>query len=37
MGKYPILKPSEIVAILKNFGFVEIRQKGSFRLFIIQT
>jgi predicted RNA binding protein YcfA (HicA-like mRNA interferase family) len=33
MGKYPILKPSEIVTFLKNIGFVEIRQKGSHKQF----
>lgn len=29
MGKYPILKPHEVVAILEGLGFVEVRQKGS--------
>ena len=29
MGKIPILKPQEVVRILINLGFVEVRQKGS--------
>ena len=29
MGKYPILKPHEVTAILKKLGFLEIRQRGS--------
>jgi predicted RNA binding protein YcfA (HicA-like mRNA interferase family) len=29
MGKYPVLKPREIVAILETLGFVEVRQRGS--------
>lgn len=30
MGKkYPILKPSEAVAILEKLGFQEVRQRGS--------
>ncbi|MGE5613302.1 MAG: type II toxin-antitoxin system HicA family toxin [Bacillota bacterium] len=28
-SKYPILKPNEIIAILKKFGFVVVSQKGS--------
>ncbi|MCL6542177.1 MAG: type II toxin-antitoxin system HicA family toxin [Roseiflexus sp.] len=31
MGRYPILKPREVVAILENLGFVEVRQRGSHR------
>jgi len=31
MGKYPVLKPREIVAILEKLGFVEVRQRGSHR------
>ena len=31
MGKYPILKPREVTAILEKLGFVEVRQKGSHR------
>ena len=29
MGKHPVLKPREVVAILKGIGFVEVRQRGS--------
>jgi predicted RNA binding protein YcfA (HicA-like mRNA interferase family) len=29
MGKYPVLKPSEVVSILQKLGFSEVRQKGS--------
>jgi len=29
MGKYPVLKPREVVAILEKLGFVEARQRGS--------
>ena len=29
MGKYPILKPREVVAILETLGFIEVRQRGS--------
>lgn len=29
MGKYPVLKPHEVVAILEKLGFVEVRQRGS--------
>jgi predicted RNA binding protein YcfA (HicA-like mRNA interferase family) len=29
MGKYPVLKPREVVAILETLGFVEVRQRGS--------
>lgn len=31
MTKIPILKPREVVAILKKLGFQEVRQKGSHR------
>jgi len=31
MGKYPVLKPREVVAILEKLGFVEVRQRGSHR------
>jgi len=31
MGKYPILKPREVTAILEKLGFVEVRQRGSHR------
>ncbi|GAX61571.1 YcfA family protein [Candidatus Scalindua japonica] len=33
MGNIPVLKPSEEIAILKNLGFTEVRQKGSHRQF----
>lgn len=29
MGKYPVLKPREVVAILETLGFAEVRQRGS--------
>jgi predicted RNA binding protein YcfA (HicA-like mRNA interferase family) len=29
MGRFPILKPREVIAILERLGFVEIRQRGS--------
>lgn len=29
MGKHPVLKPREVVAILEKIGFVEARQRGS--------
>ncbi|MBC7358625.1 MAG: type II toxin-antitoxin system HicA family toxin [Desulfacinum sp.] len=29
MGKHPVLKPAEVVAILEKLGFVEVRQRGS--------
>jgi len=29
MGRYPVLKPTEVVAILERLGFREVRQKGS--------
>jgi predicted RNA binding protein YcfA (HicA-like mRNA interferase family) len=33
MGKYPALKPREVVTILVNLGFVEVRQRGSHKQF----
>ncbi|MGB7712322.1 MAG: type II toxin-antitoxin system HicA family toxin [Microcoleus sp.] len=33
MSNIPVLKPQEIVRILENLGFVEIRQKGSHQQF----
>jgi predicted RNA binding protein YcfA (HicA-like mRNA interferase family) len=33
MNKLPVLKPQEVVRILHNLGFVEIRQKGSHKQF----
>jgi predicted RNA binding protein YcfA (HicA-like mRNA interferase family) len=29
MGKYPVFKPREVVAILEKLGFIEARQRGS--------
>jgi len=29
MSKLPVIKPKEIIRILKKLGFVEIRSKGS--------
>lgn len=29
MGNLPVLKPTEVVAILQKLGFVELRQRGS--------
>ena len=29
MGKYPILKPREVVSILEALGFIKVRQRGS--------
>lgn len=33
MGNIPVLKPIEVVAILKHFGFNEVRQRGSHKQF----
>ena len=33
MGKLPVLKPAEMVAILKRLGFAEVRQRGSHKQF----
>jgi predicted RNA binding protein YcfA (HicA-like mRNA interferase family) len=33
VGNIPILKPKEIIRILNNLGFVEVRQKGSHKQF----
>lgn len=33
MGKYPVLKPKEVVAILERLGFIEVRQRGSHKQF----
>ncbi|HQO00926.1 MAG TPA: type II toxin-antitoxin system HicA family toxin [Spirochaetota bacterium] len=33
MGSVPVLKPSEVVAILERLGFMEARQKGSHKQF----
>ncbi len=33
MRKYPVLKPEEVVKILKRLGFQEVRQKGAHKQF----
>ncbi|MCH7611789.1 MAG: type II toxin-antitoxin system HicA family toxin [Candidatus Marinimicrobia bacterium] len=33
MGRYPVLKPREVLKILKSLGFREVRQKGSHKQF----
>jgi len=33
LGKLPVLKPREVVALLANLGFAEVRQRGSHRQF----
>jgi predicted RNA binding protein YcfA (HicA-like mRNA interferase family) len=33
MGTLPVLKPAEVVAILRRLGFVEVRQRGSHKQF----
>jgi predicted RNA binding protein YcfA (HicA-like mRNA interferase family) len=33
MRNIPVLKPQEVVRILNNLGFVEVRQKGSHKQF----
>lgn len=33
MSNIPVLKPQEIVRILENLGFLEVRQKGSHKQF----
>jgi len=33
MGSVPVLKPSEVAAILERLGFQEVRQKGSHKQF----
>lgn len=33
MGNIPVLKPTEVVAILQKLGFVEVRQRGSHKQF----
>jgi predicted RNA binding protein YcfA (HicA-like mRNA interferase family) len=33
MSKIPILKPQEVIRILNNLGFIEVRQKGSHKQF----
>jgi predicted RNA binding protein YcfA (HicA-like mRNA interferase family) len=33
MGNIPVLKPTEVITILTNLGFIEIRQRGSHKQF----
>jgi len=33
MSNIPVLKPQEVVRILNNIGFTEVRQKGSHKQF----
>lgn len=33
MTKPPVLKPGEVIAILRNLGFIEARQRGSHKQF----
>ena len=33
MGRVPVLKPREVVALLERMGFVEVRQRGSHKQF----
>jgi predicted RNA binding protein YcfA (HicA-like mRNA interferase family) len=33
VGTVPVLKPAEVVAILRKLGFVEVRQRGSHKQF----
>ena len=37
MGNTPVLKPSEVVAILFALGFSEVRQRGSHKQFRNET
>jgi predicted RNA binding protein YcfA (HicA-like mRNA interferase family) len=29
MGNLPVLKPTEVISILRKLGFAEVRQRGS--------
>ncbi len=33
MGTIPVLKPQEVVRVLHNLGFAEVRQRGSHKQF----
>jgi len=33
MGSIPVLKPTELVAILQKLGFIEVRQRRSHKQF----
>ena len=32
-GNLPVLKPREVITILKKLGFIEVRQRGSHKQF----
>jgi predicted RNA binding protein YcfA (HicA-like mRNA interferase family) len=36
MSNIPILKPQEVVGILENLGFIEVRQKGLHKQFRLE-
>ncbi|PZO38512.1 MAG: hypothetical protein DCF19_16450 [Pseudanabaena frigida] len=33
MGSIPVLKPQQVIRLLENLGFVEVRQRGSHKQF----
>jgi predicted RNA binding protein YcfA (HicA-like mRNA interferase family) len=33
MGNIPVLKPQQVIRLLENLGFVEVRQRGSHKQF----
>ena len=33
MSNIPVLKPTDVIKILEAMGFVEVRQKGSYKQF----
>ena len=33
MPKLPVLKPTEVIALLEGLGFIEVRQRGSHKQF----
>lgn len=33
MGNVPVLKPGQVIKILENLGFTEVRQRGSHKQF----
>ena len=33
MGNVPVLSPQQIISLLHNLGFVEVRQRGSHKQF----
>lgn len=37
MGNVPVLKPTEVISILRKLGFVEIRQRGSHKQLDMRT